>query len=445
MTSTTPLEQRVAAMSAPKRALLANRLAMGSGDGSASPPGGRTSLAAFVTTASQDSAGAEPGADELRAHLEELLPHYMVPTDFRVLDEFPRLPNGKVDVAALREIPAASTLEEVAWIEPRGPIEQALASIWCEALQLDSVSVRDNFFELGGDSLLAMHLVSRIKQQLGVSPHLNTLWFGAETIEDQAQVIADLEAGERSARIVMMRAGGGGTPLFCIHTIGGGNLFHYSLLVEKLAGECPVYGLQARGVDGVDRPDHSVEAMAAYCIESLLTVQPEGPYLLCGFSSGGVIAYEMAQQLTKQNYCQVKLMLIDTYFPRHPESFSEVMSKWLELVRNRKYRDIQERVYYTVLGMLGLRRYRRLRGMGESHRWALWSYIPKPYAGQAVYIEAEDGAHLKIPQHAPWSNCVQGGMEILKIPGSHGHMVHEPHVAELARCLDEIMRVPTNK
>ena len=325
------------------------------------------------------------------------------------------------------------------FVAPRSPLEETLAGIWAEVLGCEQVGIRENFFDLGGHSLLAVKLMDLIGKRLGSSLHLNTLWFGVATIESQAQAIASAGAGDRSSRVVVMQPGGKRTPLFCIHTIGGGNLFHYSRLVEHLGGDRPVYGLQARGIDGSELPDHSVEAMAAYCIESLRTVQPDGPYLLCGYSSGGVVGFEMARQLERGGQSQVRLFLIDTYHPRHVLSISQRMAKWLGVIRKKQYRTIQERIYHLLLAPSGLQRLRRLRALGESHRWALWSYDPKPYTGDLVFLESDMTSSSDLPPHAGWREHVKGEILLVNLPGSHSQIVHEPHVAGLARRLNEYL------
>jgi thioesterase domain-containing protein len=103
-------------------------------------------------------------------------------------------------------------------------------------------------------------------------------------------------------------------PLFVTHTMGG-NLFHCYELARHLGAEQTVYGLQERGVNGTECPDHTIEAIERHCIESMRTAQPEGPYLITGFSSGGVVAFEVAQQLAAAGQRAALLARLDTYAP----------------------------------------------------------------------------------------------------------------------------------
>ena len=374
-------------------------------------------------------------ASELRDHLKARLPAYLVPGMWVMLKKLPLTDSGKVDRAALP--PPGQDTRSPDFVAPRSPLEETLAGIWAGVLGCERVGIRDNFFDLGGHSLLAVKMMSLVQKRLGTSLHLNTFWFGVATIESQAQAIASTDASDQSSRVVVMRPGGKQTPLFCVHTIGGGNLFHYSRLVEHLGDDRPVYGLQARGVDGDILPDHSVEAMAAYCIESLRTVQPDGPYLLCGYSSGGVVAFEMARQLQRGGQSRVKLFLIDSYHPRHTQGIPQCLAKWFGIMRKKQYRTVQERLYYVLLAPLGLQRLRRLRTLGESHRWALWDYASKPYAGEMVFLESDMTSRSGLPPHAGWCDHVKGGILLLSLPGTHSMIVHEPHVAGLARRLNE--------
>ena len=231
-----------------------------------------------------------------------------------------------------------------------------------------------------------------------------------------------------------MRSGGDAPALFCLHTIGGGNLFHYEPLVSHLKGDRPVYGLQARGVDGKAPPDTSIEAMAQYCIQSMRAIQPDGPYLLCGFSSGGLVAYEMARCLFQQGI-EARLFLLDSVTFNHPESLWSLWLHWNRLVKGKRIRELQERVYHTVLSRLGLRRLRALRSLGESHRWAMWSYRPRDCDLSADYFEASERINGSARPSMGWTPLLKGGLTLHMIPGTHGTMVKGDSVVILADAL----------
>jgi thioesterase domain-containing protein len=125
---------------------------------------------------------------------------------------------------------------------------------------------------------------------------------------------------------VTIQIGGSKPPLFCVHAIDG-NVLVFQNLARHLDPDQPVYGLQAKGLDGKQAPHTRFEDMAADYIKEIRTVQPEGPYLLAGYSSGGVVAFEMAQQLQAQGQQVELLALIDSYCPVYfnPQSFSDLV------------------------------------------------------------------------------------------------------------------------
>jgi acetoacetyl-CoA synthetase len=234
--------------------------------------------------------------------------------------------------------------------------------------------------------------------------------------------------------VLVMRKGGHAPALFCLHTIGGGNLFHYEPMVRHLKGDRPVYGLQARGVGGDEAPDTSVEAMAQYCMESMRAIQPDGPYLLCGFSSGGLVAYEMARRLLQEGV-EARLYLLDSFTANHAESFGSRWRRWRRLIRRKRIREMQERIYHAVLCRLGLGRLRTLNGLGESHRWAMWSYRPQSCALSAHYFEASKQIAGEANGSAGWLPVLKGGMTLHIIPGAHGTMVKDSNAVILADIL----------
>jgi thioesterase domain-containing protein len=367
---------------------------------------------------------------ELRAQLKQQLPEYMLPAAFVVLPALPLTPNGKIDRKAL-PAPARTDADcPTPAVMPRDAIELHLARIWEDLLQRGSIGVRDNFFELGGHSLLAVQLIDRIERTFNRRLPLDTLWFGGGTIEALAGVLRDHSQAGANPELILMKRGTR-RPLFVTHTMGG-NLFHYYELAQHLDAEQTVYGLQARGVFGGTGPDRSIEAIAAHCIESMRSVQPRGPYLLAGFSSGGVVAFEIAQQLVAAGVRVALLTLLDTFAPAANASAHwrrELRSQWRNGLRPRA---LQEFVYFAVLHSLKLDRLRALKNAGEAHRWAHWSYRPKPYRGPIEIFIASESESVGCRDSLGWARWFKGSVCAHRIPGNHGQLVKRPTVALLA-------------
>ncbi len=252
----------------------------------------------------------------LRRALRDVVPDYMVPAAIVPLPEFPLTLNGKVDRKAL-PVPAVEPIHDGAQaIEPRNRIELQLAAIWEQVLGITPIGVQDNFFSLGGYSLLALRMFSAIEQTFGTRLPM-ALLFQAPTIEQLADVLADEGCTVRWRSLVAIQPEGKNPPFFAVPGVGG-NVLVFARLAKLLGNDQPFYGLQARGLDGKEKPFMRVEDMAAHYIDEIRSVQPQGPYLIGGTCTGGLAAYEIAQQLTAKGE-EVVLAIIESW---HPRSYS---------------------------------------------------------------------------------------------------------------------------
>ncbi|MEO1620251.1 MAG: amino acid adenylation domain-containing protein, partial [Cyanobacteria bacterium J06632_3] len=279
-----------------------------------------TSATAVNSTSENTSLDTATLADretpDWRALLKQQLPDYMVPSAFVVLDVFPLTPSGKVDRKRLPQ-PDFSQLSLASQYEaPTTSIEKTLVALWSQALNIEQVGINDDFFELGGHSLLAVQLFSEIEKTFGKKLPLATL-FQATTVKSLAVVLDQEDWSAPWQSLVAIKPQGTKPPLFYLHA-GGGNLLVYRDLALSLGEDQPVYGLQPRGLDGSLLPSSDIREMATFYISQIKTLQPKGPYYLAGLSTGGLIAWEMAQQLHQQNESVALLALLDTGGPGYP-------------------------------------------------------------------------------------------------------------------------------
>ena len=200
-------------------------------------------------------------------------------------------------------------------VAPSTETEQKLAQIWQQLLHLKTVSIDDNYFELGGTSVLAVRLFSQVEELLGKSLPLTTL-VAAPTIAQLAIIIDQQEnlKNDKWSSLVAIQPQGNKTPFFCVHG-GFGDVIGFWNLAQQLGKDQPFYALQAVGLDGKLSPLNRIEAMATYHIQEIKKVQPQGPYLLGGLCIGGIVAYEMAQQLQMQGQEVALVALLDTETP----------------------------------------------------------------------------------------------------------------------------------
>ena len=234
-----------------------------------------------------------PTAADLKTFLKAKLPDYMVPSGFVFVDAWPLTPNGKVDRRALSTIDWKPAAGGEGFIACRTPLEQQLADIWMRALGVERLGATDNFFDLGGHSLLAVRVCSQIEKSSGKRLPL-TAFFEAPTVEGLARLLSDETPAPHWQSLLRIQTMGSRPPFFWVHGQASD-----PLLPRYLHPEQPLYGLMHQAHDGRPAKYTSVEEIAAHYLSEVRAVRPNGPYLLGGYCFGGVVAFEMAQQLRK--------------------------------------------------------------------------------------------------------------------------------------------------
>ena len=393
-------------------------------------PNGGGALAAFVVL----QPGEPFDAAALRRFLAEQLPDYMVPLTIEALAGLPMTATGKVNRRALPE--PSQPCERALYEHPNDAVEVHLKHIWEDLLGIEGIGLSDDFFDLGGDSLMALELSFAIDSFFGKQLPLDALWFEGARLCDLARALRSLgEQPPWQGAVLMKKGREGELPLFAVHTIGG-HLMDYMHLLRHLPAEQPVWGLQARGLDGKAPPDTSIEAMAAQTLAAMRSVQPEGPYRIMGYSSGGLIGLEMARSLVAEGEAVWPLILIDSALPGF--GTRDVLEMGGNLLHPSRWRGFQERFYFLALTALGLQHRRRLRRVGESHRWAYWSYRPHACEVDAVLLRAADGV-LAEKLESDWRSLLGPRLSIEDLPGDHYSLLREPGVERLARAIERLI------
>ena len=399
---------------------------------------------------------ARPTAAELRQHLRARLPDAMVPAAFAWMDALPRTASGKTDRRALADPPADDAQATGRATQPRSPMESKLAGIWADVLGLERVGIHDDFFDLGGHSIIAARLAARVRAELGRELPLAAI-LRAPTVARLAGVLA----GERAAvhpPLIPLQPAGGRPPLF-LAPPGGGHVVCYHHLAGLLGADQPVYGLQARGIDDGHAPMETVEEVAAFFAAAVRELQPEGPYLLGGWSFGGLVAWEMGRQMRAAG-CDVGLVaLLDTGVPTPREQAGNALEHarvlqrivadlvgWsaASLVRVEKITHLPPREQAQE----AVRRVKQPRALPESrvdeiltltrvrlaNLGALTSYDPPAYEGHLTYVRtaASDRALPADGAVEYWSSRALGGATVHRIAGSHGTLLQAPFVEDLA-------------
>ncbi len=265
--------------------------------------------------------GSAPSQSELRSFLRSEVPDYMVPSLFVFLNAMPLTANNKVDRKALPS-PASSFSEEPVRSGPRDRMEVQLTALWQQVLEVSKIGIHDSFFDRGGHSLKAAHLFFLLEQVYGRRLPLATL-FQAPTIAELASVLSHEHWTPPWQSLIAIQPSGTAIPIFMVPGVGG-NVLVFAQLAKLLGPNQPAYGLQARGLDGSEAPFTSMPEMATHYIAQIRSVRPNGPYIVLGSCTGGLIAYEMAQQLHGQGQA-VTLVIMDTW---HPSSYRPYRYRW---------------------------------------------------------------------------------------------------------------------
>lgn len=411
---------------------------------------GHKSLVAYVVL-NEKQLSVVIGTDKpslLRKFLKEKLPEYMIPSAFFVLDSLPLTPNGKVNSHALKICESYHKIQEKELIAPRTSTESLLATIWTKLLNLESIGIYDNFFDLGGDSLLAVRLMSQIQEKFAQELPLSILFLNP-TIESLANNLDKPKDSLPWSPLVPIQSLGNQVPFFCIHPIFG-TVFPYYELAHSLGIEQPFYGLQPLGIDGQYPLLTCIEDMAAYYIKSLRTVQPQGPYCIGGWSFGGLVAFEMAQQLIASGQEVSLLAIIDTSSPSNKPGFwqgykflfTTTVRYILPFLLDYLYllmpftNFISQKLKQQILRELTLR---PMFPIFQANSKATIDYSPRPYQGKITLFKSSN-QHRKssLDSTLGWQQ-LSSEVNVHIVPGNHFTMLKKPNVTVLGKQLRQCL------
>ena len=319
-------------------------------------------------------------------------------------------------------------------------IEAWLAKWLADELQIevDAIDPRKSLVQYGLDSVTAVRLTSDLEDLLGRQLSLTLAW-DYPSIKALGQHLAqekDISVPSPWSLLVKIQSGGSKPPFFAIHPAYGGVFIYYDL-VHYLGSEQPVYGLQPKGLNGKQVPQFRIEDMATDYIREIRTFQPEGPYFLGGFSMGGMVAFEMAQQLHAQGQKVAMLALFDTRAPRAfkrkpaQERVSRHLTNFLRLEQKQKLTYVQ-----TYLQQRRAHRFfmTNKSPLQEAHEQAERDYVPQVYPGKAILFRASEQPEevFWVDPQLGWGSLVAGELEIQEVSGNHDNLFREPYVRVLA-------------
>ncbi|GAB1823634.1 non-ribosomal peptide synthetase [Herbidospora sp. RD11066] len=345
---------------------------------------------------------------EVREHLGSVLPSYMIPSFFVVLDEIPLTASGKVD---RRRLPDPHT--EVQGEEPRTATERTLLrEVLAPLLHDDRMGVHDDFFQVGGNSLQAAQLMSAIKRRFGVEVSLAD-FFASPTVAHLAATIDSSRQPSGEGPVVMRKPGP--ARVYLVHP-SGGELFCYVPLIRALREGIGVAGFPAPA------PPDSIPATAAEIVRTLKDA-PE-PYCLAGWSYGGVLAFEVARQLERETGARPPVILLDAFHDEDDLALDEP--------------TIRRRFEYDVTRLVGRDDLPDLSGRYAVFRacaLALEAYRPGPYGGPVTLLAASPGDGFD----KQWRDVCTGPFQSLDLPGDHYTLFTEPALSQIVAAIERTL------
>jgi amino acid adenylation domain-containing protein len=441
---------------------------------------GDKQLVAYARTAEDVPA---PATTDLRQHLAQKLPSFMIPAHVVVLDSFPLNANGKVDRSKL---PAPNAMDNAAaYLPPRTLIEALLVDTYGRLLNLDQVGVDDSFFDLGGNSLQAMQLITRLRDELLVDTDLTAIFLapspaglavvlrevydivdssldsGVEAAaEERATSAADGSegAGTPTSRTVRLSQGTGSLPLYLIHAIGG-TVYSYAPLARELADTYEVSGIEAAGLRAGAQAVTSLADMVANYVELIRDAQPNGPYRLGGWSLGGLVALRVAGRLIDLGEEIAFVALLDTPTWVHdevPHDDAEFAARYVADAARSLGADAGEPLdpgSSTAVEQLDWLVDRLVTGerdqvtaraeierrfeVYKAHYRLISGYTPRPLDVE-VLVVTPDGAPDDVTY---WSRALGRDVRGTQVPGDHYSFLDAPGVGEIGAALVSLAEI----
>lgn len=419
-------------------------------------------------------------SDELIEFLAARLSQYKLPSAIVILDELPLTSSGKVDRKRL-PAPSENVLHHERKVPARNGLEQWLADEWCKELGCSSIGVHQNFFEAGGSSLQAAVVTTRMSSALEVHvptallfdlatiaqvarrlfelyPQLMTQRFGPSLGEFYAQAAA-VESSASVSRVnsllAPLKADGALPPLFMVHPPGG-IVLCYRELAGNLPANQPLWAIRSRGLHGHETLPQSLTEMATDYVAAVRSLQAEGPYLLGGWSLGGLVAFEMAKQLIRDGQEIRRLVFLDSTIPegaadRVPveEQTNVGLEYGLALTLDQLGQlspDEQLPMLYEHAAKMGIlteqsepevveRVLKDLQSLFHHHVRLCRAYRLEPIPVSLLLLRPQEvPCALDVPEDRGWRHLVSQ-VSVRWTPGHHHSMVQAPHAKKLAQTI----------
>jgi amino acid adenylation domain-containing protein len=412
---------------------------------------GDSGLAKLVAYVQADDTASHGLPHELGIMMRRIAPPHMRPWRYYVVPAIPRLPNSKLDSRALLALDRANSRAEAderlsdpnTTVFESDPTEVVVARIWRQTLGLRLTAPEDDFFDLGGDSLQAITMTFELEKALGRELPMNLI-NRAPTFAAFCATLRENAPAPYSPLVVLKP--GQGTPLFFVHGVGGCVMELFNVC-RRITWAGPVIGIQARGLDGYDPPHDSVEAMADEYLAAVRKQQPRGPYFLCGYSFGGLVAFELARRLSAGADRVAFVGLFATLPPGHHLLRLWTWAAYLyrrlaQSVAGFRARPLRKWVGRANAGADQLRAratLSALRAVALSALAASAAYRPGTYGGELTIFEPDD-RDLGVPASAMLWRRHASALRSETLRGRHDDMLVGANAQAVADLLTRCLR-----
>ena len=393
----------------------------------------------------------------LKRSLKSKVPEYMIPSKIIKVDQFPVLPNGKVDKKALSRIHdranSGMVLNELQ--APTNDIEREIHKIWQDVLGLKAIGVHENFFEIGGESILSIQVIAKARSlKIPLSP--NEL-FENQTIAELASLIAVKRKKamvEKSAigfeYLVHIKPAGSKPPVFCLHSAGS-HFFFYNLFAKHLSADRPVYALQASKHEGKIKLHNSVEEMAIAFISEIKRVYPTGPYHFVSYCFNTAIGLEITKRLGESND-SANLIIADTVADYHSLfSLSKTKIRALSIMTSIRRQPIKtiRRVFEQRIVLPLKKKYeellfdnskKKIKKLHDNHVKIYNSYSWSPFNGSVqLMLTKKNNSDFNAKILDSWKKIALNGVKVTNVEGHHNNLFLEKSVKSTAANMEKCM------
>lgn len=390
-----------------------------------------------------------------RAQLKKFLPSYMMPEYWVKLNQFPLSANSKIDRRALSNT-ALSIIKSVSHSEEDSEFINIIGKIWEEELGIQNVTAEDDFFQLGGHSMIAIRVIDKIKNVTGKDLPLSLL-FEYTTLQSLTNALQNNVKKQDDEIIIPLRSSGSRPPVFLIHA-GALNILMYKSLIQFFDKDQPVYGIKGLGLDGDLTDLESIQSIAQRYITEICKIQPKGPYMIIGYSLGGMIGWEIAKQLLSIGETVAMLGILDTNAftgDKHTNKYQKLFYKSIRQFKKiffftkTFYRYPKDTIHYQrlVFNRIFNKNFRDPddqqvydfdKEILEAYDNAYNNYVLTPLPLKVdLFKVAKRIYYVDDTRYLGWQKYAKGGVNVHIVPGDHRTFILPPNNKVLAKELQQ--------